>query len=213
MSALIHNPNNVLELREFSEVVNDVTPLILYRDPKIYLHSVCFFIVPKTHKHYQSLRKMIELWLDKIPAGQSTITIDATSRYVFEDDLEKRKWYTVDLRADPDTWTNGVKLKNFENLPEFVSHQFAHDMLKSVKSLVVFADSIKQIPKVWRSLSVWALTDKQKPFDIRETCMAGTAHTPMDIEAHAGFLHQHDDELIGFSKFNEMPAFVYWPAW
>lgn len=207
---VIHHQHNILELREFSEVENDVTPLILYRDPKIYLHSVCFFLVPRAHPHYTSLRKLIELWLDKIPYGQSSVTIDATSRYVFEDDLEKRRWYTVDMREDPDTWSNGIVLKNFETVPEFVRHQFAHDMLKSVKSLVIFADSIQQIPKVWRSLSVWALTAKQTPFHLREICMSGTAHTPMDIET---FRRHQDDQLLGFSKFNEMPAFVYWPAW
>ena len=203
-------------MRLFSDVVNkDVSPLVLSRDPKQYLHSTCFFLVPRKHQHYADLRKMIDQhFYSNVTKGNSFV-LDGSGRYDL-DELEKRKWYVVDLRAEPDEWSNQIVLKDFNKLDDFVAAQVAQQLYDNTKSLVIFADHISQLPKCWKNYSLLGLTAGQTPLELRQICMEATSHTPMDIEVYRGFgdLPATDRSLLlGFSKFNSMPDYVYWPAW
>lgn len=209
----IDHPQHVLELREFTEVANDVCPLTLHRDPKFYVHSTCVFEVSKEHPEYGSLRRLIENWYSKVPQGD-TVVVDLFDKHKFADELERRKWYVLDLRAKPDTWPNQIVLKHFEgNNNNFVELIVAQKIYDASKSLVVFTDHLDKVPKCWKAFALWALTEKRTAYDLRQICMQGTQHTPMDIEVFRGHSKQFEDRrLLGYQKFNAMPEYVYWPV-
>ena len=197
-------------LVRWNEYDIDLYPMIWKRNPSTYLHSACTFVIDTKHPHYQGLKQLITNWMIDVPMGSKGL-IDMTSKLNWDDDLVKKNWYVVDLRANPDQgWKNGVVLKNWNKLSHHAKNRLLFELYEKVKAVVVFADTVEDVPETITTLSVAGLT-MHKDNKLFDFLIKGIFETPRySVPLNEDL---NDTKLYGYHRFEEAPRFTYWPAW
>ena len=197
-------------ITRWNEYEVDLYPMVWKRNPSSFLHVAATFIVDKKHPHYAALKQMVCNWFLDVPMGSKAL-IDMTSKFSWDDDLVKKNWYVVDLRADPDTtWTNAVTLKNWSKLSIHAQNRLLFEMYEKVKGLVVIADKVDDVPETITTLSVTGLTT-HKDEQLWTFIHRGMFETPRFTIPFNEDLHS--TTMYGFHRFEDTPRYTYWPAW
>jgi hypothetical protein len=120
------------------------------------------------------------------------------------------------LRTDRDEGLKNVlSFDGWSTIPDFVRHRWAYEIYNKVRGIVVFADNLDAVPKMWQSFAVLGLTSQQNTVAIRDLCFHGVYHTPHNVNpvrACSGEFGQHPELLLGYHRFDEQQTFVYWPC-
>ena len=143
-----------------------VRPFVFPRCIDTYKHFILLFVINKTDPQYDDLFSFLENWMK-----QTKFTIGSTQSIRMKHDLAPKdgstknkngmdrlspeKVYFCDLRKEKDIRC-GLHL---EPHPEpWVTNQAASIALDRFRGLIVFADSIDQIPFCWVTKSIGGLT-------------------------------------------------------
>jgi len=200
MKDLISPESEVIQIRGWNSIESNVIPLIFKREPQSYMRQSTMFIVSKNHSEYNTLKKSIENWYIDCPKGH-TIDIDCTSK--FDDtDFQSKCWYVIDLRKDKDTFKNLINLTNFEKLPNFAQCRLSFNIYEKVKGLVIFADSIDDIPDTLKTQAVIGLTSGNT-LSLFNLLRDGCSDSP-----NRNIPIKRDSTLAGFHRFEAAPTFV-----
>jgi hypothetical protein len=205
---------NAIKCGGWNPVEGNVYPLILKREPTSYVgwHSVSL-VVPTSNTHYANLLKLVNNWYIDVPAGQFPIKIDACGKHDL-DEMEKKRWYIVDLRSKPDTKIpNRIELTNISKLDAFAKEKLAKSLMEKSKGLVVFADQVGDIPDVWLTMSVWGLTagSTKELFDLLSF---GCLDSPQGLVTYKPKSSEEATPgvLSGYHRFEAAAVMVNWPA-
>ena len=143
-----------------------VRPFVLPRCIDTYKPFILLFVIPQSDPRYQELFSFLEHWMK-----QTKFTIGSTQPIRFQHDLAPNdgstknkngldrlspdKVYFCDLRKEKDTRC-GLHL---DPHPEhWITNQAASIALDHFRGLIVFADTIDQIPSCWVTKSIGGLT-------------------------------------------------------
>ena len=149
--------SNASIVRAWDAVENDVSDCILTRNPETFLHSCSSFVIPKNHAKYQAFKDYLMNWYADVRKGNST-TINVQGKFD-DSDLDPKAWYIIDLRKDKDTtFTNGVMLEKWAQVDTSVRNKTLFDIYDRVKGIVIFADTIEDIPATLWTVSVWSMS-------------------------------------------------------
>lgn len=209
---VIETARNALGLRTWSSLDNEVYPLLMSKEPHQFVKHCSTFVIPSSHEYYSNLLTLLQAWYVDHPAG-NVETWDTTSRFDFIDSVNPNAWYIVDLRTEPDTnIKNRIELQNYHKLTDFMKGRCLMELYERCFGLVIFADSIADIPKTTQSVAVLSLTASTNPLEINTLCEFGTGRVPNDFVPIRSFNHSQDKLLVGYHRFCAYPTYCYFPS-
>lgn len=194
-------------LREFNAAESNVIPLILQRTPAQYMHSSSIFVVPTEHQHYTDLIYMLNNWFSDLHQGDC-IHVDCTSKFDLQD-FDSKSWYVIDLRSKKDeSFKNSIQFINHDKVSAHTINRMAFMIYEKVKSVVVFADSIDDVPEVLKTLSILCLVQPSS-YQLTASLINVGNDTPKNVATSIN--KKNSKQLLGCHKFEPMPVFVCWP--
>ena len=196
-----HQPQNeITSLRYWNETDLELYPLLLSREPQSYSHQCSIFLVKKDHPDYDRLCKTISNWYSEIPRG-TEVKIDGFEKYSL-DEFTPKSWAIWDFRKDKGNFSNKIQFTHWNELSPHTKNRIAFEIYERVKGLVVFADSIHDVPNVLRSLCIFGCseqnTDELYHF-LMETCFTVPKNE---------IPYRTDNRLLGFTKMEKEPTFI-----
>ena len=144
---------------------------------------------------------MMEHWFTDCPKGKE-YSIDCTKQFSINE-LSTRAWYVIDLRSKPDKWTNQIHLQHLEKCSEDAKARMCFTIYEKVKSLIIYADKIQDIPKTLSTLSVLGLT-QEKGNDCATFLTTIVSKTPHNMIPY----NIDHKQLCGVHRFEDQPVFV-----
>jgi hypothetical protein len=196
-------------MRNFNGAESNVMPLILQRSPQQYLRSCSLFLVPSNHSHYNDLIQLINNWYSDINKGD-TIKVDFTSKFDIQE-FDTKKWYFLDLRSNPDSsFSNSIQYINHDKVSKHAFNRMSFMIYEKVKSVVVFADGIDEVPEVFKSLCILCLASPSI-YQLTASLINVGNETPKNVAVTTLNNGKNNTQLYGCHKFEPMPVFVSWP--
>ncbi len=139
-------PNSNFLKVSFDNLHLNVEPFVLFRQLNSFSRWLMIVCVKKTDKNYNNLQSFIKDLTTNLDSG-NTINIDTTKEILKNNEISKYKWYTIDMRNDQDTTlTNNINIKFGDGVDTWYKSLYFDKIFNKCKGLVIYADSIDDIP-------------------------------------------------------------------
>ena len=184
-------------------------PLVWKRAPQSYKHVCSTFVVSTDHPVYETCKQHIVAWHKDCVYPSYPAVVDCSGKVDY-DDIQSKGWYVIDLRSKPDlTIRNTCTLKNMKKTDASVVNAIAFACYERAQSLVVFADSVEDVPRSLMTLSVVGLTTDENQmcndFIYTGCCKQVSPTNSMLLTTTTS----PTTRLLGYNRFEEQPIVCY----
>ncbi len=147
--------NNV----NFDALHYNVEPFILYRPLNLYQRWLAIILVKKNDPNYNHLQTFISHLTSTLDIGSSTsfTMLEDSSKF---GSISKHKWYSIDLRDEQDSSIKNLiqyDTKKHQLITKWMKNLYFDKLYNKTKGLVIYADSLEDVPEVLISRSTFGL--------------------------------------------------------
>lgn len=142
----------------FNAYCFNVEPFILFRPLSSFTRWLIIVCVPVSHPDYNKVQQAIREYTSSIDIGSSCKVNLQDSSIADTKVISKHKWYTLDYRTELDSkLTNRIQLSMPDGVPDWYNSLYVDKIYNKTKGLVIYADTLSQIPTNLLSRSIAGL--------------------------------------------------------
>jgi hypothetical protein len=142
----------------FDSYNQNVEPFVLYRPLNLYKRWLAIIIIDKNNPKYSQLQLFIDDLTNQLDKGSSASFNIYDSDYNTNNSISKHKWYSIDLRTNKDTNLSNLIQTDIKNTdPSWIRNVYFDKCYNKTKGLIIYADSIKDVPSVLIARSSFGL--------------------------------------------------------
>jgi hypothetical protein len=178
------------KIAKFNDIDLNVFPYILRRDPTGIVDYVAVYKCTTDHPQYKRLKELLKQQFKQTKIGKGT-QIDFHSAVDFKK-YKHTMYYVLDLRSKPDLELDPIILINQHSVSPWVFNAFTQELLRLVKGLIVFTDSVSDVPPYLLSKSITGLCDTGLEQFLHASCATKIGAKKID------YTHDSSTNLKGY---------------
>jgi hypothetical protein len=146
-------PNGNFDKVNFNSYYFNLEPFVLFRQLNTFSRWLMIVCVKKSDKNYNTIQTFIKDLTTGLECGKN-VTIDTTKEILKNNEISKHKWYSIDLRNEPDSNINNKININFpEGVDAWYKTLYFDKIYNKSKGLIIYADSLDDIPQTMHARS------------------------------------------------------------
>jgi hypothetical protein len=146
-------PNENFDKVNFNSYYFNIEPFVLFQSLNTFSKWLMIVCIKKSDKNYNTIQTFIKDLTHNLEMGKS-VTIDTTKEMLKNNEISKHKWYSIDLRNEPDlTINNKININFTEGIEKWYKTLYFDKIYNKTKGLIIYADKLDDIPSTMHARS------------------------------------------------------------